>query len=128
MCRCLGVLALAVVAATGCGRKHPADKVTRVADDDPQMNAAIEKARSTADTFIAVLKSPKPGQSGFSVKMLVSDGTNHEHIWLSPVVFDGKVFRGMINNKPDKVTTIKMGERASVEPSEISDWMYIENR
>jgi len=34
----------------------------------------------------------------------------------------------MINNKPDKVTTIKMGERASVEPSEISDWMYIENR
>ena len=75
------------IAILGCGKKPSADKVTYVADDDPRMNAAIAKARSTVKTFIAALKSPKPGQSAFSIKMGFTDGGNTQQItweWRQP--------------------------------------------
>jgi uncharacterized protein YegJ (DUF2314 family) len=128
MWRCCLIVAIVILTTTGCGKKTPEDKVTYVDSDDPQMNAGIEKARSTVDTFIPVLKSPKPGQTGFSVKMAFTDGKNTEHMWLSPVSFDGKIFRGTINNDPEKVKNIKIGQKVSIEPSKISDWMYIENK
>ena len=127
MRRRLLILLIAVLAATGCGRKNPADKVFHVADDDPRMNAAMEKARSTVNTFITALKSPKPGQSEFGVKMAFTDGKQVEHMWLSPVTYDGKVFHGTVNNDPEMVKNVKLGQKVSVEPSKISDWMYVQN-
>ncbi len=41
-----------------------------VSDDDPRMNAAIEKARASVATFTAALKSPKAD----SVGILRQDG------------------------------------------------------
>jgi uncharacterized protein YegJ (DUF2314 family) len=111
-----------------CGRKHPEDKVTYVAGDDPKMNEAIEKARSSVQSFIIALKAAKPGQSAFSVKMAFTDGSNTEHIWLTPVSYDGKRFHGTINNEPETVKNVRFGQKASVEVSKISDWMYVEKR
>jgi uncharacterized protein YegJ (DUF2314 family) len=118
---------LALVIA-GCGKKHPADKVTYVSDDDPRMNAAMEKARSTVGTFISALKAPKAGQAAFSVKMAFTDGSATEHMWLTPVNYDGRSFQGTVNNQPEKVKNVTMGQKVTVEPSKISDWMYVENR
>jgi uncharacterized protein YegJ (DUF2314 family) len=124
---CLALFVVLVVALAGCGKKHAADKVTYVADDDPAMNTAMEKARSTVATFITALKSPKAGQSSFSVKMAFTDGGNTEHMWLTPVTFDGTNFQGAVNNEPEKVKTVKLGQRATVARDKISDWMYVEN-
>lgn len=122
---------MAIAAATllaGCGGdQYPADRLTTVADDDPQMNAAMDKARSTVNTFIAALQSPQPGQSGFTVKMPFSDGPHTEHMWLEPVSFDGKQFHGTVSNEPETVKNVKMGQKAVVSASRISDWMYREN-
>jgi uncharacterized protein YegJ (DUF2314 family) len=128
MWRSIGFVAILAVILAGCKKKSPADKVTYVPDDDPKMNAAMEKARSTVNTFITVLRAPKPGQTSFSVKMAFTDGSNTEHIWLSPVSYDGKVFHGTVNNEPEKVKSVKMGQKVSIEPAKISDWMYVENR
>ena len=49
-------------------------------------------------------------------------------MWLEPVTFDGKSFQGTVKNDPESVTTVKFGQHASVEPSKISDWMFIEDR
>lgn len=125
MGRWLGAAALVALALSGCGKEHPADKVTYVADDDPRINAAIEKARSTVKSFTAALKSPKAGQSGFSIKMAFTDGDHIEHIWLTPVSFDGTRFTGTVSNEPEGVRSVKMGQKVSVAPDEISDWMYI---
>src|SRR5262249_55478220 len=119
---------LLIAAAVGCGKKSAEPKVTYVPDDDPRMNAAIEKARGSVQTFITALRSPKRTQSSFSVKMAFSDGKHQEHIWLSSVRYDGTKFHGTVDNKPEKITTIKLGDRVSVERSKISDWMYVENR
>jgi uncharacterized protein YegJ (DUF2314 family) len=118
---------LLVVPVMGCWGKSPVDKVIPVADDDPKMNAAIEKARSTVNTFIAALNSPKAGQTSFTVKKAFSDGKHTEHMWLSPVTYDGTTFQGVVNNDADMVSNVKIGQKASVGPKEISDWMYVEN-
>ena len=122
------IIAVFVLVVAGCNKKPPVDKVTYVADDDPQMNAAMEKARTSVNKFVAALRSPKPGQSGFAVKMAFVDSNGTEHMWLSPVSYDGKSFHGTVNNEPEKVKSVKIGQKVSVEPSKISDWMYVENR
>jgi uncharacterized protein YegJ (DUF2314 family) len=128
MRRSLAVVAISVFAAIGCAKSESRDKVTHVADDDPRMNAAIEKAKSTVSQFIAVLQSPKAGQSAFSIKMPFTDGGEAEHMWLSPVTYDGTNFHGTINNEPATVKTVKLGQQVTVAPSKISDWMYVENK
>ena len=123
------VTCAALFLAIGCSKSDtPPVKVTYVAKDDPKMSAAIDKARATAPTFIAALKAPKASQSGFSVKMGFKDGEQVEHMWLSPVRFDGTKFHGTVNNQPEKVTNVKLGQEVSIEPGQISDWMYIDNK
>ena len=122
------VFTVVALAVAGCGRKQPVDKVTYMADDDPRMNAAMETARSTVNTFIIALQSPNAGRSAFSVKLAFTDGGHTEHMWLAPVTYDGKSFHGTVNNDPEKVKTVKMGQQVTVEPSKISDWMFVENR
>ncbi|MGL6096472.1 MAG: DUF2314 domain-containing protein [Fimbriiglobus sp.] len=128
MRRWLGIVAVLAFALTGCGKKQPSDKVTIVAKDDPRMKAAIGKARATVNTFTAALKTPKPGQSGFAIKMAFTDGDTTEHMWLTDVSFDGSTFTGTVNNEPEMVKTVKMGQQVTVTPDKISDWMYVENR
>jgi uncharacterized protein YegJ (DUF2314 family) len=111
----------------GCGTKQLADKVTYLPDDDPRMNAAIVKARATVSGFITALKSPQPNQSAFSIKMMFTDGSQAEHMWLSSVSYDGANFKGTVDNEPDSVKTVKLGQTVTVSPAEISDWMYVEN-
>jgi len=121
----MSLAVLAVVA--GCGdRGGTPDRVIDVAQDDPKMNAAMDKARSTVGTFTAALASPKPSQKSFTVKVPFTDGTKTEHMWLSPVRFDGKKFHGTISNDPERVSHVKNGDSAEVEPSKISDWMFVD--
>lgn len=128
MGRWLAIVALLAFGAVGCSEKHRADRVIGVADDDPRMNAAIDKARSTVNTFITALRSPKAGQSAFSVKMAFADGAETEHMWLMPVSYDGQNFQGTVNNEPQMVKTVSMGQVVTIAPARISDWMYVENR
>jgi uncharacterized protein YegJ (DUF2314 family) len=121
------LLVIGLVLFLGCGRRGREDKVVMVADDDPKMNAAIDKARQTVDTFIQALRKPKPSQSSFSVKMAIVDGEHTEHMWLDAVRFDGKKFHGTVNNDPNNVKNVKLGDKASIEPSLISDWMFVES-
>jgi uncharacterized protein YegJ (DUF2314 family) len=117
-----------VILLAGCTRKPPIKHITTVEDDDPRMQAAIEKARSSVDQFIQALQKPKRNQSEFSVKMAFTEGSHTEYIWLTPVRYDGDKFHGVVNNPPDRLTNVKRGDRASIEVSKISDWMYVENR
>lgn len=116
-----------VSACLGCGRSDRAP-VTYVADDDPKMLAAMKKAQESTDEFIAALNSPSANQKMFSVKMPVTDGETTEHMWVMPVRFEGGSFSGKINNQPDKIKGVKLGQTVQVAKDEISDWMYVEGR
>lgn len=98
-----------------------------VADDDPKMQAAIEKARKTIQQFIDANAKPTDKQTGFSVKVAISDGEHVEHMWIGPVVYKDGKFTGELGNEPNDLENVKIGDDISKAKEEISDWMYIDD-
>lgn len=101
--------------------------VTYVENDDPKMLEAREKARSSVAGFIEALNNPKPTQNKFSFKAQFSDGKHIEHMWLFHVRYEDGMLIGTVNNAPDLMTGIQLGDQKSVDPQQISDWMYVQD-
>ena len=137
----IGVLgAGAILAAGGCATHRMDNPVAREAirngknpeyfrikDKDQAMRTAVHTARKTVGTFITALQKPSATQRDFEVKKRFIQGAEVEHIWLSDVTFSGNRFHGRVDNHPVKITGVKMGDRVSVNPNEISDWAYVDN-
>jgi uncharacterized protein YegJ (DUF2314 family) len=90
------------------------------------MKRAVHQARRTVGVFILALRHPAAGQQDFEVKKPFVQGDVVEHLWLSDVTFSGNRFHGYVDNKPRKIKGLKMGDRVSVNPNEISDWAFVE--
>ena len=98
-----------------------------ISDDDAQIERAERRARRTVGTFITALRSPGPGQGSFQVKKtFVREGVV-EHIWLADVTIKGRRFVGKVDNKPEKIAGVNLGDQESVNPDEIDDWLYVDN-
>ena len=118
----LVILAVVLALFTACSKR---DKVINVADDDPEMLAAIAKARDTLPEFWKVFDKPEHGESGFSLKVKITDKRGAEHFWVTDLQKqDGKIM-GTINNDPDIVASVKLGDRIEVPEADISDWLYM---
>src|ERR1043166_4672652 len=86
------------------------DKVIHVKGDDPEMIAAIAKARSTLPQFWQVFDKREHGESGFCLKVKITDKKGTEHFWVTDIERrDGKT-RGTINNDADMVASVKLGD------------------
>jgi uncharacterized protein YegJ (DUF2314 family) len=99
----------------------------RIKNHDVAMRDAVHTARKTVRTFITALQHPSTTQRDFEVKKPFVQGTEKEHIWLSDVTFSGNRFHGRVDNNPLKIKGLKLGDRVSVNPDEISDWAYVDN-
>jgi uncharacterized protein YegJ (DUF2314 family) len=115
-------LALVVVAVGGCGESAP-DTLITSGYDEKEMEAAIARARSEVDSFIAELSAP--AGSTHAVKVPIKDGEQTEHFWLSDVTFQNGEFTGTIDNDPGTVGNVKIGQKWTVKKDEISDWMFM---
>jgi uncharacterized protein YegJ (DUF2314 family) len=102
-----------------------ADQTVSVASDDPVMNAAIKKARGSVDAFWKKLATPAANEDGFAVKLAISDDANVEHFWCTGIQESSGKRSCEINNDPELVTTVKIGQRVDIDPKIISDWMYM---
>ncbi|HEX5106695.1 MAG TPA: DUF2314 domain-containing protein [Pirellulaceae bacterium] len=87
------------------------------------MEAAIGRARSEVETFIAELEAGN-GED-FGVKAPVTDKGEVEHFWLTDVVYRDGEFEGLIGNDPGIVSNVEFGQKWTVKKSEISDWMFM---
>jgi uncharacterized protein YegJ (DUF2314 family) len=135
-CR-LSLLALGfVVGVGGCGlrrtdndilKRPDQPDITYVPQGDPEMKQAENTARKTVGQFIAAMKSPKPNQTDFSIKAEFKDGETKEFMWLNELHFDGVKFTGKLNNVPEAVKNLKLGDEVSVPKDQIADWMYAED-
>jgi uncharacterized protein YegJ (DUF2314 family) len=95
-----------------------------VPDDDPEMDAAIAKAKASIDDFIGHLKSPQTGMDYFAVKKpYPTRGGTEEHIWVEVTEFRDNAFHGTIANEPRDIEGITLGSPVSVAKSEITDWL-----
>jgi uncharacterized protein YegJ (DUF2314 family) len=117
------IASLAVVTLVSACSKE--DKAVSVAADDPEMLAAIAKARETLPQFWTAFDKREKGEGGFSLKVKISDKSGSEHFWATEIQRrDGKIL-GTINNDPNIVSTVKLGDRIEIPEGDISDWLYM---
>ena len=129
MLRFLALLLSLIVAGLPGGAVHAQsnDPVIRVPGSDKKMNAAIARARDTLPIFWTRMRSPKPNQQNFSLKVMITDGAEVEHFWLGDIVRGDGNLTGTINNQPQLVKSVKLGQRYKFGTDDISDWMYIQD-
>jgi len=120
----LAALALSVALPQAVFAK---DTVVRVDQGDKDMNAAIEKARTTLDDFLKVFKDQPAGTSDFRLKVKITDSNGSEHFWVMPFKQVGKGFEGVIDNEPDIVESVEAGETYKFSRADITDWGYVKN-
>jgi len=115
---------LGLLASCGSGSK---DEAIAIAEDDAAMNAVILEARETLDDFVARLQNPQPTDRDFALKVEITDENGTEHFWANEVRVTGDGFTAVINNDPNIVKSVDLGERVSVGRDMVSDWMYRDN-
>src|SRR5262245_35147483 len=100
------------------------DKTINVSDNDPEMNAAIGKARNSLPQFWQVFEHPTRGESDFFIKVRIKDANGTEHFWITDIERKDGHISGRINNDPNIVKNVKDGDRIEIPQQDISDWMY----
>ena len=98
---------------------------------DKEMDAAIDRARTTLPDFWRSFEKPGTGEEGFSLKVRIPTGqtgtTNAEHIWTDGIeMLPGGGLAGKLSNQPRDFPG-KVGDRVEFTPQQISDWMFIRN-
>jgi uncharacterized protein YegJ (DUF2314 family) len=116
---------LAFVSALAVAQvKRDEDEVVKIERSDPDMTAALERARASLDEFLAVAANPPPGTSGFKLKVMIREGDAVEHFWVTPFRILDSGFEGVLANDPRVVKNVKLGQRVRFARADISDWGY----
>lgn len=111
----------------GVVRREGEPDYLHITEDHQAMDRAVETAQKTVRKFIAVLRSPKANQERFAVKKPFVEGDKVEHIWLTAVSYDGRLFHGKVDNEPVDIKGTRVGQEVTVAANEISDWMYVQD-
>jgi uncharacterized protein YegJ (DUF2314 family) len=106
-----------------CSCKRSPETLVKEGYDEEEMEAAIARARSEVDSFIAEMS--KGNGTDFAVKVPIEDKGETEHFWLTDIAYQNGKFEGVIGNDPGIVTNVKSGQKWTVKKSEISDWMFM---
>jgi uncharacterized protein YegJ (DUF2314 family) len=107
--------------------KSQRDELSWVPRNDPDMAAAMRKARATLPEFLALSRAPRPSATGFAVKVAVHDGSNTEYFWITPFKEQDGRFNGRIDNTPRAVKTVRFGQTLDFSADEIVDWLYVDS-
>ncbi len=94
--------------------------------DKAEMAAAIKKAQGSVDRFLKEMEAGKGMR--FAVKAPIQhleDEEKVEHFWLIDVTYKDGVFEGTIDNKPEIVEHVALGQKWKIAREEISDWMFL---
>jgi len=91
------------------------------------MDRAVENAQKSLGFFMAALRAKKNGDTVFEIKKGFIDGDKVKHLWIREVTYDGKNFHGKIDNRPLEVSNVQLGQRVSVAPQDVTDWMFLKD-
>jgi uncharacterized protein YegJ (DUF2314 family) len=106
----------------GCSKQ---DKAVKVEKDDPEMVAAIARARETLPQFWQAFEKHERGESKFALKVKITDKRGTEHFWATDIARQDDKIMGTIDNDPNIVRSVKQGDRIEISEADISDWLYM---
>jgi uncharacterized protein YegJ (DUF2314 family) len=118
-------LILCALITTAAAQTRDHNEVVQVENEDPEMTAAIHKARRSLDQFLLLAANPPAGTSGFKLKVMVKDSSRTEHFWVAPFKRLASGFEGELANEPRVVSNVKHGQIIRFSRDEISDWGYM---
>ena len=100
------------------------DRTVAFSGEDAEMDTAIREAKRTFGRFLDAFLSPAEEQRAFLVKVAFCDEERVEHIWIADLDFSAQKPRGVIANEP-QIPGLRYMEPVEFDPSQITDWMYI---
>lgn len=102
--------------------------IYNVGEDDAEMNKAIQKAKQTIDSFDFAYKNNSRVFVFFGLKKKFVENGIVEHIWIGNIqgMESGK-YVGVIDNLPEKLKSVKLGDTVEIDKKDVSDWMYLKN-
>jgi uncharacterized protein YegJ (DUF2314 family) len=106
---------------------EPKDGVISVLSEDKEMNAAIQRARRTIDTFWKSYEALSANETDHALKVAIAGNGTTEHFWLTRIRRDGGKLSGVVSNRPQNVKTVKLGQRYEFTAETISDWTFKRN-
>ena len=106
---------------------NASDKTVLVPRGDSGMMAAIAKARKSLPQFWEAFEDSAPGVSNFSLKVEVVDRGSSEFFWVTQIERQKNAIVGTIDNDPNHVTNVKLGQRYRFAESQIADWLFMRN-
>jgi uncharacterized protein YegJ (DUF2314 family) len=113
---------LLVAACAACSDPKP-ETLVEGGYDEAEMAAAIARAQTEVDSFIATLSNGNG--SDFAVKVPIDDKGETEHFWLTDITYRDGEFEGRIGNDPGVVTNVRFGQTVKVRKDKISDWLFM---
>ncbi|HXF09742.1 MAG TPA: DUF2314 domain-containing protein [Desulfuromonadaceae bacterium] len=123
------IAAISLLMNSGCSRSKEGGNYTHVESDDAAMNAAIAKAKATSGDFIRAFHEQKPGTKGFFVKKPYPTPSGEmEHMWIEVSAESNGVLDGAVANEAEETRAVKIGQKVSLNISEISDWKYVDGK
>jgi uncharacterized protein YegJ (DUF2314 family) len=99
------------------------DPTIGVAASDPEMRAAIARARGGLPVFFGHATAPAPGEGGFLVKFDVVPEAPAEFVWAELISHRGDLSVARIVNTPRDRRFAK-GRQVTVRDRDLIDWAY----
>lgn len=101
--------------------------IHEVDEDDKKINAAMVQARNSFPKFIDQWQARNELFEGF-VKVLLEEEPNiGEYMWIKPIKLEDDKYIGILENQPQDMKTLKIGDEVTFTTDQIADWYYVEN-
>lgn len=113
---------------TSKNEKDGEPSIYSVTDDDTEMNEAILKANQSIDKFNEALLSSNPDYEYFALKTRFVTRKGGEHICVSNIIIKENNYYGILDNLPESITNMEIGDTIQIKKENISDWMYINHK
>ena len=123
------VVSISLLAFSGCSHSKEGSHYTHVSSDDAAMAVAIAKAKATSSEFIQAFHDQKPGVKDFYVKKPYPTPSGEvEHMWIKVLEENNGALNGVVANEAEETREVKIGQKVSLNISEISDWKFIDGK
>lgn len=94
--------------------------------NDREMNQAMADAKASFPVFEKAIQAYNENYSGFALKVPFAFDGGTEHIWVGEIVYVENLYIGIVNNVPEYTREVSLGDTIPVDPTGISDWMYLD--
>ena len=98
--------------------------VIEVSNDDPKLQAAVEKALQRWPEFIKARSAADADDTRFLAKAEFTDGEDSEFMWVQVAHADERGIEGLLVNEPHELDHVHCGQAVTVDIEKLNDWIY----